>query len=170
MSSLQEMKDSAASRHASLSKGVYSETILLIERLHRRFLDVIKSELERMRINDINNIQTLILHNIGNEELTVGELTNRGYYLGSNVSYNVKNMVENGYLVQERSPHDKRSSRVKLSDKGKDLCGKIDELYKSQVERLLVADIDISSLSKMNVALRNLEQFWTNYIQSFHRL
>ncbi len=96
----------------------YYESIVLIERLHRQFLDVIKVELERAGILDINNVQSMILHNIGDDDLTVGELTVRGYYLGSNVSYNVKKMVENGYLVQERSIHDKRSVRVKLSDKG----------------------------------------------------
>src|SRR5882757_4621353 len=102
-------------------KQVYLETILLIERLHRRFLDVVKSELDRLKIEDINNVQTLILYNINNEQLTIGELTNRGYYLGSNVSYNVKKLVENGFLIQEKSPHDKRSTRVKLSEKGLDL-------------------------------------------------
>lgn len=71
-------------------KQIYIETILLIERLHRRYLDVIKTELERLRIDDVNNVQTLILYNISTEQLTIGELTNRGYYLGSNVSYNVK--------------------------------------------------------------------------------
>ena len=96
----------------------YYDAINLIERLHRQFLDVLKVELERANILDINNVQSMILHNIGTDELTVGELTVRGYYLGSNVSYNVKKMVENGYLVQERSIHDKRSVRVKLSEKG----------------------------------------------------
>ncbi len=81
----------------------YYEIIHLIERLHRQFLDVLKVELERAGIHDINNVQSLVLHNIGDDEMTVGELTIRGYYLGSNVSYNVKKMVENGYLIQERS-------------------------------------------------------------------
>src|SRR5277367_7061815 len=103
-------------------KEVYTESMLLIERLHRRFLDVVKTELDRLKIDDINNVQTLILYNINSEQLTIGELTNRGYYLGSNVSYNVKKLVENGFLLQERSPHDKRSTRVKLSDKGLQLC------------------------------------------------
>ena len=94
-------------------KQSYLETIRLIERLHRRFLDVIKTELDRLGIEDINNVQTLILSNISNEQLTVGELTARGYYLGSNVSYNVKKLVENGYLNQERSPHDRRMTRVR---------------------------------------------------------
>ena len=89
-------------------KQSYLETIRLIERLHRRFLDVIKTELDRLGIEDINNVQSLILSNISSEQLTVGELTARGYYLGSNVSYNVKKLVENGYLNQERSPHDRR--------------------------------------------------------------
>src|SRR5579863_9974425 len=110
-------------------KEIYIESILLIERLHRRFLDVIKTELERLKAEDINNVQTMILYNISNEQLTIGELTNRGYYLGSNVSYNVKKLVENEYLLQERAPHDKRSTRIKLSEKGLNLCKKIDELY-----------------------------------------
>ena len=99
----------------------YYESIQLIERLHRHFLDVLKVELDKQHIQDINNVQSMILFNIGNDDLTVGELTIRGYYLGSNVSYNVKKMVENGYLEQERSVHDKRSVRVKLSEKGMNL-------------------------------------------------
>ena len=82
----------------------YYDSILLIERLHRHFLEVLKTELDRLGIQDINNVQSLILYNIGDDELTVGELTARGYYLGSNVSYNVKKMVENGYLGQEGRP------------------------------------------------------------------
>ena len=81
-------------------KESYCETIRLIERLHRQFLEVMKVELDRTGVVDTNNIQALILSNIGKVELTVGELTNRGYYLGSNVSYNVERMVENGYLEQ----------------------------------------------------------------------
>ena len=96
----------------------YLEVIRLIERLHRQFLEVVKTELDLAGVEDINNIQALILFNIGQDEMTVGELTNRGYYLGSNVSYNVRKMVENGYLIQERSTHDRRSIRVRLSDKG----------------------------------------------------
>ncbi len=155
----------AGSRQEEMIKNVYLETMLLIERLHRRFLDVIKTELDRQRISDINNVQTLILYNIGDEELTIGELTNRGYYLGSNVSYNVKKLTENGYLVQERSPHDKRSSRVKLSDKGMTLCGSIDELYLRHVQQLLASELDITSLSRINSTLRHLENFWSQYIQ-----
>src|ERR1700736_1139443 len=115
-------------------KQVYTESILLIERLHRRFLDVVKTELDRLKIDDVNNVQTLILYNISGEQLTIGELTNRGYYLGSNVSYNVKKLVENGYLLQSPAPHDRRSTRIRLSDKAKTLCERIDELYKRSTE------------------------------------
>src|SRR5688572_28522870 len=117
-------------------KEVYTESILMIERLHRRFLDVVKTELDRLRIDDINNVQTLILYNISAEQLTIGELTNRGYYLGSNVSYNVKKLAENGYITQEKAPHDKRSTRIRLSEKGLALCAKIDELYQRNIGQL----------------------------------
>src|SRR5437588_10906183 len=98
----------------------YLGVIALIERLHRNFLEVVKLELEGLGIHDINNVQGLMLFNIGDVEMTVGELTTRGCYLGSNVSYNVKKMVETGYLAQERSVHDRRSIHVRLTDKGRD--------------------------------------------------
>ncbi len=138
----------------------YYDSINLIERLHRQFLDVLKVELERASILDINNVQSMILHNIGTDELTVGELTVRGYYLGSNVSYNVKKMVENGYLVQERSIHDKRSIRVKLSDKGRRLNDAIVKLYKRHEDRLGAAGLSDARLDSLNQVLRDLESFW----------
>jgi hypothetical protein len=46
-------------------KESYFETIRLIERLHRQFLEVIKVELDRTGVIDTNNIQALILSNIG---------------------------------------------------------------------------------------------------------
>lgn len=142
----------------------YYEAILLIERVHRHFLEVVKTDLDRQGIMDINNVQALILYNIGNDEMTVGELTARGYYLGSNVSYNVKKMVENGYLVQERSPHDRRSVRVKLSEKGLDLHQKVNVELDRQVTELPKGGITIEELSKLNDVLRKLERFWTGMI------
>jgi DNA-binding MarR family transcriptional regulator len=138
----------------------YYDAINLIERLHRQFLDVLKVELERANILDINNVQSMILHNIGTDELTVGELTVRGYYLGSNVSYNVKKMVENGYLVQERSIHDKRSVRVKLSEKGRKLSDAITKLYKKHEEKLAGAGLTNARFDTMSAVLRDLETFW----------
>ena len=111
-----------------MEKG-YLEVIGLIERLHRQFLEVVKAELDSLNIKDINNVQSLILYNIASEEVTVGELTYRGYYLGSNVSYNLKKMVETGYLEQERSTHDRRTVRVRLSEKGKALHVKLAEMF-----------------------------------------
>ncbi|KJB93792.1 DNA-binding MarR family transcriptional regulator [Skermanella aerolata] len=140
----------------------YYDSILLIERLHRHFLEVLKTELDRLGIQDINNVQSLILYNIGDDELTVGELTARGYYLGSNVSYNVKKMVENGYLGQERSPHDRRSVRVRLSDKGLDLRDKISSMFERQIKALDKAGLNDEELIKANETMRKLERFWSS--------
>ena len=145
-------------------KQSYLETIRLIERLHRRFLDVIKTELDRLGIEDINNVQTLILFNINEEQLTVGELTARGYYLGSNVSYNVKKLVENGYLQQERSPHDRRMTRVRLSDKGLELTQKIDQLYQRNADDLAGGIVGEAQLAEINKSLVAIERYWSSYI------
>ena len=151
-------------RPGDVVKQSYLETIRLIERLHRRFLDVIKTELDRRGVEDINNVQTLILFNINEEQLTVGELTARGYYLGSNVSYNVKKLVENGYLQQERSPHDRRMTRVRLSEKGLELTQKIDELYQRQASELGEGIVSAEQLSEINRVLHAVERYWSNYM------
>jgi len=140
----------------------YYEAIQLIERLHRHFLDVLKVELDRKNIQDINNVQSMILFNIGDEEMTVGELTIRGYYLGSNVSYNVKKMVENDYLMQERSVHDKRSIRVKLSEKGTELRKGISDMFRRHEETIKGSELTDEHLSGLNDTLKMLERFWAN--------
>jgi DNA-binding MarR family transcriptional regulator len=145
-------------------KDQYLISIRLIERLHRRFLDVIKAELDRLGVEDINNVQTLILFNINEEQLTVGELTVRGYYLGSNVSYNVKKLVENDYLIQERSAHDRRMTRVRLSQKGLDLTARISELYQRNSEELAGRYATEEQLRQANQALMSLERYWSSQI------
>jgi DNA-binding MarR family transcriptional regulator len=138
----------------------YLESINLIERLHRQFLEVVKGELDRLGVHDINNIQALILYNIGQDELTVGELTNRGYYLGSNVSYNVRKMVEHNYLVQERSAHDKRSVRVRSSEKGLQLWERMDEMFKRHADHMGTDSVSGVDLQTANDVLVRLERFW----------
>src|SRR6201992_1373639 len=114
-----ETADRAAGQ--SPVQPLYLEALTLVERLHRRLLDVIKDEFDRRGRSDINSVQALLLYNIGDKELTAGELRTRGYYLGSNVSYNVKKLVEMGYLHHARSRIDRRSVRISLTDKGKDI-------------------------------------------------
>ncbi|MDA0785982.1 MAG: MarR family transcriptional regulator [Proteobacteria bacterium] len=140
-------------------KRTYLATIVLLERMHRQFLEVIKAELEGHDIRDINNVQALILYNIGGDEMTVGELTLRGYYLGSNVSYNVKKMTEHGYLHQERSSHDRRSVRVKLTEKGLELSRLLEQMFERHVEAV-AGSIDEEKLGLANESLRDVERFW----------
>src|SRR3974377_1469269 len=127
-------------------RDVYIEVISFVERLHRHFLEVVKLELDGLRIHDINNVQGLMLFNIGDAEMTVGELTLRGCYLGSNVSYNVKKMVENGYLEQERSVHDRRSIHVRLTDKGARLRDRLTEMHRRHAELLPQAAVSVEDL------------------------
>ena len=150
-------------------KQEYLSLILIVERLHRRFLDVIKAELDAYGIEDINNVQTLILYNISDENITIGELTNRGYYLGSNVSYNIKKLVENEFLVQERSAHDRRSVKVKLSDKGRELCDKIDLLYQRHVDQLSEQGVSPEQYRELTETLGRLEEFWSTSMLQRHK-
>ena len=146
-------------------KKAYLETIALIERLHRQCLDVIKVDLDRQGIRDLNNVQAMILFNIGDDELSVGELTNRGYYLGSNVSYNVKKMVENGYLMQQRSQHDRRAVNVRLAPKGLEVCQKMHAMYERHAATLMQGVVNPNDLEAGNQTLRRLERFWAGAVE-----
>ena len=143
----------------------YFETIQMIERLHRYFLDVVKLELDRKHVQDINNVQAMILYNIGHDDMTVGELTLRGYYLGSNVSYNVKKMSENGYIEQERSVHDKRSIRVSLTEKGKELYATLNEMFARHDGKLEGTKLTPESFKTTIDTLQNIERFWNAQTQ-----
>jgi DNA-binding MarR family transcriptional regulator len=140
----------------------YHDAIQLIERVHRRFLDVVKLELDKNQIQDLNPVQAMILYNIGEDDMTVGELTLRGYYLGSNVSYNVKKMVENNYIIQERSVHDKRSIRVRLSDQGLDLYEKLYKMFARHEEEVGSHDLSAARIQDFNDTIKQLERFWAS--------
>jgi DNA-binding MarR family transcriptional regulator len=145
--------------------AAYLDVIALVERLHRQFLEVVKLELDNQGVHDINNVQAMILFNIGDLEMTVGELTLRGCYLGSNVSYNVKKMVEAGYIVQERSLHDRRSVRVHLTEKGQDLRKKIILMHQRHVAALLKGPVKNEDLVAVHGTLRRLDRFWTQLVE-----
>jgi DNA-binding MarR family transcriptional regulator len=138
----------------------YLQVISLIERLHRHFLEVVKLELENLGIHDVNNVQALMLFNIGDADISVGELTLRGYYLGSNVSYNVKKMIENGYLAQERSTHDLRSIRVQLTRNGRILRNQLSGMHRRHVEMLGETQVTDADLKNVITTLGRLERFW----------
>lgn len=147
-------------------KEHYLKSLRMIERLHHLLLDVIKDEFERFGRTELNSVQALLLFNIGDAELTAGELRSRGYYLGSNVSYNLKKLVDAGYIHHERSTNDRRSVRVRLTEKGKEVCSVINDLYNRQMESLeQVGGVNWSDLDGINQSLLRLERSWADQIR-----
>src|SRR3954468_23967299 len=146
-------------------RPLYHEALTLVERLHRRLLDVIKDEFDRRGRSDINSVQALLLYNIGDKELTAGELRTRGYYLGSNVSYNLKKLVELGFLDHQRSRVDRRSVRIRLTPQGQEIRRIVDALYHKHVKTVeQVGGISGEEFSTLNKSLQRLERFWTDQI------
>ena len=140
----------------------YLEMLQLVERLHRQLLDVVKDELDREGLDDLNSVQALLLFNIGDNEVTAGELKTRGYYQGSNVSYNLKKLVEAGYIEQFRSSHDRRATIVRLTSSGLDLCERLDAS-----EELFATGFDSSgnAFTEMVNRMTALERGWTDHIR-----
>lgn len=146
--------------------GGYLETLGLVERLHRLLLDVIKDEFERLGVLEINAVQALLLFNIGEHEVTAGELRSRGYYQGSNVSYNLKKLVDGGYMHHERSALDRRSVRVRLTDEGRRVRGLVADLFRRHAEAMAARGL-IARMTgdEVNTALRRLERYWSDQIR-----
>ncbi|WP_090188312.1 winged helix DNA-binding protein [Loktanella salsilacus] len=146
--------------------ATYLDSLLLVERLHRLLLDVIKDEFERMGVLEINPVQALLLFNVGENEVTAGELKSRGYYQGSNVSYNLKKLVDNGYLHHERSEIDRRSVRVRLTQKGREIRQIVSTLFATHAEGLLSRGVvDQQGIEDITGSLRRVERYWTEQIR-----
>ena len=144
----------------------YLQLLHLVERLHRQLLDVIKDELERIGQTEVNSVQALLLYNIGDAELTPGELRSRGHYLGSNVSYNLKQLVEKGYIRDERSSTDRRSKRVSLTQTGLDVRDCLASLFDRQLASVeQVGGVNMALIDDTNKALQRLERFWADQVR-----
>ncbi|MGB0695176.1 MAG: MarR family winged helix-turn-helix transcriptional regulator [Rhodospirillaceae bacterium] len=146
-----------------MTTSEYSEITFLVERLHRRFLDVLKVEMTRMGYRDINAVQGLLLAHVGDGDALVRDLVERGYYQGSNASYNIRKLVDYGYLEQDKAEHDKRSSRISLTEKGQKLVSAITALEARQKEALEKA-IGPEELKATIAVLRRLEHQWSDAV------
>ena len=154
-----------APRDAAFMRS-YLDALNLVERLHRLLLDVIKDEFERLGLLDVNPVQALLLFNIGDHEVTAGELKSRGYYQGSNVSYNLKKLVDLGYMHHQRSELDRRSVRVRLTDKGRRLREVEARLFAAHAEGLTQrAILDANAMDEITRALKRMERYWSDQIR-----
>ncbi|HVZ90753.1 MAG TPA: MarR family transcriptional regulator [Rhizomicrobium sp.] len=166
MTALAKPQAAAALNGAQDLARHYLETLNLVERLHRQLLDVIKDELDRRDEREINSVQALLLFNVGDQELTAGELRTRGHYLGSNVSYNLKKLVESGYIHHERSEADRRSVLVRLTPKGEVVRNMLSELFERHLGSLEpVGNVAESDLEFVNTSLRRVERFWIDQVR-----
>lgn len=144
----------------------YLDTLALVERLHRLLLDVIKDEFERVGVLEINAVQALLLFNIGDNEVTAGELKSRGYYQGSNVSYNLKKLVDAGYMHHQRCEIDRRSVRVRLTVKGRGIRDLVSDLFARHAEGIQSKGVlGPEGLEDITSSLRRVERYWSDQIR-----
>ncbi len=146
--------------------GSYLEALALVERLHRLLLDVIKDEFERVGVLEINAVQALLLFNIGDNEVTAGELKSRGYYQGSNVSYNLKKLVEMGYMHHQRCEIDRRSVRVRLTPRGREIRDTVADLFARHAQGLQSKGVlGMDGIDEITSSLRRVERYWIDQIR-----
>lgn len=145
-------------------KKEYLDLTRMIERLHRRFLDVLRAELNRLGIKELNAVQALLLANIGDEEIAIRDLIERGYYQGSNVSYNIKKLTEIGYLEQKPSPHDRRSVHVCLTPRALEIISSLKAMEDHHAKTMAAFGLTPVEVEVTLKAMKRLERTWTDYI------
>ncbi len=166
MTAMPKVQTAEKLEESNLLRPCYLESLNLVERLHRQLLDVIKDELDRRGERVVNSVQALLLFNIGDQELTAGELRTRGHYLGSNVSYNLKKLVESGYIHHERSDVDRRSVHVSLTEKGNEIRDVVTKLFDRHLESIeAVGNVTGQDFEDLNTSLRRLERFWLDQVR-----
>jgi DNA-binding MarR family transcriptional regulator len=166
MTVIAKMENAEQLSDSQMLRPRYLECLNLVERLHRQLLDVIKDELDRRGERVVNSVQALLLFNIGDQELTAGELRTRGHYLGSNVSYNLKKLVESGYIHHQRSDVDRRSVHVSLTDKGLEIREAVAKLFERHLDSIeAVGNVTVDNLEDLNISLRRLERFWLDQVR-----
>ena len=149
-----DRRNSAGSQ-AAFMMG-YLEALNLVERLHRLLLDVIKDEFERVGVIEINAVQALLLFNIGENEVTAGELKSRG----------LKKLVETGYMHHQRCEIDRRSVRVRLTEKGRRIRDIVAELFARHSEGLISRGVlDLDGIDQITTSLRRVERYWSDQIR-----
>lgn len=143
-----------------LQQVTYFELARLMERATRRFSGLVRAELTKLRVDDIGPAQAMILLAIGNSELSVAELLDRGHYVGSNVSYYLKQLADGDYIDRVASQRDKRSARIKLTEKGRQLRANLRDaamIYERAVNR---GDQEQRMLETAFQTLHQLELAW----------
>ena len=155
--------DSKKSKQANHSVVVtHFELARMIERVNRRFAGVLRNEITKLGIDDVGPAQAMVLLAIGDVELSVGELLDRGHYVGSNISYYLKQLSDGGYIDRVASQRDKRSARIRLTEKGEQLCADLRDAG-GAYNRMLAKDAD--DLRNLEIAfqtLHRLELVWGN--------
>jgi DNA-binding MarR family transcriptional regulator len=159
------LRNGGDSRYKSGVDDPRRDLTQLIERLHRRYLDVIRVELDRIGCRDLTPVQAVLLANVGDDDIVIKELVERGYYQGSNVSYNMKKLVDGGYIKQERSSHDKRSVRISLTPKSKEVCDRVRAMESLSPDLLKRFGIDEAELNRTRESLERIERAWSDFVR-----
>jgi DNA-binding MarR family transcriptional regulator len=138
----------------------------LIERMHRHYLDVLGPALTRFGADDISPVQFMMLLHLTGGEISVRELIERGHYLGSNATYNLKQLTECGYIERLPSPRDKRAARLKLTERGAALVTHMREQDRAIIAPLYEQESMAALFESTYKALRQLENRWSEILRT----
>ncbi len=141
----------------------------VFSRISSVFMEIIRLEIERIGVYNLTAAQYIILQHLGNDRIPVGDLSLRSSYFGTNISYNVRKMVENEYIIQEKSQHDQRTHYVSISPKSKELIAKIDQALDEHGDLLHKYGIDRKYFEEILSSIGKVDDFWTYTLSSRYR-
>lgn len=148
------------------SVPTYVELLRVLERAHRQLLETVSAELERSEVTDVNAVQALLLYHMGEEPLTAAEIKTSGRYLGSNVTYNLRKLIEAGRLVESRGPNGRGAPRFSPTEAGSQIRALVEGLFERQSSSLKpLCAMGEADVQQASAALAKLERYWTDQVR-----
>jgi DNA-binding MarR family transcriptional regulator len=142
----------------------YCELTSILDRLHRRYLDVVRLELEGIGVRDVNPAQALLLTMVGEGDVPLRDIMQRGGYTASTATYMIKKLVEYGYLEQARAAHDRRTMRLRLTRTGKRIADHLMLLNSRHADYVGAEDGLEAEIADTTRTLRRLDRAWGEFL------
>lgn len=140
----------------------YIKLVRLVDRAHRQFMELVQVELtKRLQEPAITPVQAMILMNLADQEMTVGEFTQRGCYLGTKISHHLDKMLESGHIERRKSDNDKRLILVRATEKGRLLQDRLSAAFAAHAERMTrQTSLQDDRLPELVSSLSAARDFW----------
>lgn len=96
----------------------WTDVVIAMDRTMRVFADFVRPILSSIGVGGLSTSNLIFLMQIGSKEARVNDIVRRGRYIGSNASYALKALQEQGLIDRRQDPGDRRNAVIRWTAHG----------------------------------------------------